>query len=631
MLSSARRDVTPQPLDFSHRHSFGGTTLRRSCYHRRVERRALTTIALLSLFALGCAANPTTPGDDDGGGGGGMDAGMTRVDGDVTDPPVTGPCGTSGGTCCTGRICELGLRCGAGDVCCIQPGGGQACGSATDCCRGLACEGGACCAPRNTGCSGSSDCCLGLVCSEGVCIAPEDTPGPTGCGMLGAVCCTGFTCSSGMACVEGSCESCGDAGQACCDGSSPCIGSLGCELVTDGSGTLIGTECVYVDPAGACGEIDNACCPDATGTPSSCSGDLICRGGTCLKPDDTGFEGAPCGPRGGCDPGLVCDQRMDPDGLCEPAPDDCGRDGQMCCDLGGSETTCGGSLHCQFGDCSTCRGPSLTCLLGGLLPGQQCCAGSVCRPAPLVPRCCMGEGGQCENGLDCCGLMACNDGSCSCSNQNSFCLDSSECCDGLTCQSFTCQPEGEMCKEIGVSCEGSSSECCAGLACSETRTEPSSPAVRQCCGASETSCDTNEDCCGQMLCKGGACECVGRAGLCDRDVDCCDGDVCIVGSCQAYDGCDRERQVCNPDANSCCGQLSCLRHYADETGYCCVNQGSTCREAQDCCGNMTCNPDTEKCEPVAEGDVCDTQFDCAPGRTCAEMPAGSGTRRCTAA
>ncbi len=569
------------------------------------------------LLAPGCAQNPAMPPRD---GGGGFD-GSSRPDGSSHPGDVV--CGGSGSACCAGRICELGLRCGSGDVCCIQPGGGARCDSASDCCRGLACQGGACCAPRTAACTGSSDCCMGLACVDGACVSPEDDlpPGSEDCGITGRTCCPGFTCRSGLVCSDGTCGACGDEGQACCDGATSCVGSLACDVTT-------GT-CVNADPATACGEIDNPCCPGPDGTtPTDCSGDLVCRSGTCLRPDDSGFMGAPCGPRGSCDPGLVCDRRTDPSGLCEMTPMDCGRDGQMCCELGGSETTCEGSLHCQFGDCSTCRGPSLTCLLGGLLPGQECCAGSVCRPAPLVPRCCMGEGGQCENSLDCCGLMSCgSEGTCACSREGSFCLDSSECCEGFTCQTFMCRPEGPMCLEAHTSCE-SSSQCCDGLTCSETRTEPTAPAVRQCCGAASTSCETHEDCCGQMMCEDGECQCVARAGLCDRDVECCEGDICLVGSCQNGEGCVRERQVCDPLEDTCCGMLRFLRHYREGANYCCVDQGNRCREDADCCGNMTCNTDTERCEAVADGGECTTQFDCAVGSSCMESSPGSGDWTC---
>jgi hypothetical protein len=210
---------------------------------------------------------------------------------------------------------------------------------------------------------------------------------------------------------------------------------------------------------------------------------------------------------------------------------------------------------------------------------------------------------------------------------NSFCLDSSECCDGLTCQTFMCKPAPTMCKDVRTACEASS-ECCAGLTCSETRTEPTAPAVRECCGAADTSCEANEDCCGQMLCMDGVCQCVARDGLCDRDVECCNGDICIVGSCQDGTDCLRERQVCDPVSDSCCGQLRCLHYLTENTDYCCVGPTERCRESTDCCGKMMCNPDTERCEPVAEGGACDTQFDCDTGLSCAESSPGAGDYQC---
>lgn len=543
--------------------------------------------------AAGCAENP---GPD-----GGMD-GSTGSDGSTSG----GRCGAAGRDCCAGRVCELGLNCGAGDVCCVAAGGGARCERSAECCRGLSCQSGSCCAPRSAACTGSSDCCTGLVCKDGACLNPDtDLPGEEGCGGAGGTCCTGFVCRSGLVCDEGSCTGCGEEGMACCDGSSPCLGSLGCEVM---SGT-----CMNIDPETACGRIDNACCPDATGTPNDCEGGLVCTGGTCLRPEDTGFEGAPCGPRSTCDPGLVCDRRMDPGGLCQTPPDGCGDDGEMCCDLGGSESVCAGELHCQFGNCSTCRGPSLTCLLGGLLPGQECCAGSVCRPAPLVPRCCMGEGNSCENSLDCCGLMFCSGGSCACSSENSFCLDSSECCDGLTCQTFMCRPAGPMCTDAGQECS-SQGECCAGLACSATRSEPMAAPVDQCCSGGSTRCDDDADCCGRMRCQDNECECVEAAGLCDRDIECCgDDNICVAGACANGQGCARETENCDTATiDPCCGGLSCRRQVTDGPTVCCSSSGNRCRDDTDCCGDMTCGSD-ESCACRMPGESCVNLTDCCTG------------------
>ena len=586
-------------------------------------RRTLGLVVAFGLLTVassaihGCAENPANPD------GGGMDG--ARPDGSVGP---TGRCGGAAASCCTGRICELGLQCGAGDVCCIQAGGGTRCNSASDCCRGLACSGGACCAPRAAACTGSNDCCTGLVCNGGVCANDDDLPpGSEGCGGATATCCPGFTCRSGLVCTDGTCSGCGDDGQPCCDGSTACIGSLACDVTTG--------NCVNADPATACGEIDNECCVGTTGVPSECSGALVCTAGRCLNADDVGFEGAPCGPRGSCDPDLVCDRRMDPRGTCITTPEDCGRETMMCCDLGGTEGgECAGSMHCQFGDCSTCRGPSLSCLLGGLLPGQECCSGSVCRPSPLVPRCCMGGGGNCENSLDCCGLMTCGgDGTCSCSGEGSFCITNAECCDGFTCSTFQCRAAGPACLDPGAMCMAST-QCCDGLACSETRTEPTAPPVRQCCSGGSTSCDADEDCCGRMACEDGECQCVASGGLCDRDIECCnDGggsNICVAGACADGAGCARETRTCSDDGTTapmCCGGLRCDLPLVTRDRRCCGGLGNRCRNDMDCCGNSTCGA-SETCECVAEGMPCETRLECCTGLSCAETSAGSGSFSC---
>lgn len=578
--------------------------------------RSLLLVSTLAL-GLGCAENTSDPD-----GSTGMD-GTTGHDGGGPDPRAE--CGGAGGACCVGRICELGIECGRGDVCCVQAGSGASCSAASDCCRGLACDAGRCCAPRTASCAGSSDCCEGLVCSrEGVCAAPGDVDtDPATCGRPGQRCCDGFTCRDEVVCSAGiMCVGCGGDGDACCDGATPCTSRmLSCDVTT--------ATCVNVDPATACGEVDNACCDGPGGTPTDCSGALVCLGGTCLRDTDVGFDGARCDTRGECDVDLVCDRRMDPGGLCGPVPEDCGRDSMDCCDLGGSGGECAGALHCQFGGCTECRGPSLTCLLGGLLPGQECCGGSVCRPAPLIPRCCMGEGGDCENSLDCCGLMFCGgDGTCACSRDGSFCLSSSECCEGLTCQTFLCRPSGmTMCSGERAACT-SSSECCSGLACSETRTEPTAPPVRQCCAGGSTSCEENEDCCGRMLCQEGECQCIERDGLCDRDIECCGDDICLAGSCQDGMGCRRETEICDPTMAECCGALLCSRALRAETHSCCVDRGVRCRTAMDCCGRMMCDMVTETCVGVAEGGECDSSNGCVDGFSCAEGTAGDGNWRC---
>lgn len=571
---------------------------------------------VLATACFGCAGPGNTPRDT----GPGTDGMVVRPDGSVG--PNT-PCGPAGDACCAGRTCELGLRCSR-DVCCVQAGSNTRCDSASDCCTGLTCSSGLCCTPRRGTCGGSADCCTGLVCSEGVCLSPEtDIPGMEGCGGAGGVCCTGFTCRAGLVCMGGTCASCGDEGEACCDGATPCSSST---LVCDR------TNCIPIpDPEDACGTIDRPACDEDTGTPVTgggcdgavCEGDLRCVGGMCLDPEDEGGMDQPCGPRGGCDAGLLCDY-TGPTPTCEMTPDGCGRDEQMCCDTGAaSGGTCEGSLNCQFGDCSTCRGPSLTCLLGGLLPGNECCNGSVCRPAPLVPRCCVGEAQECTNSADCCGFMQCQSGMCQAGRENSFCIDSSECGEGLTCQTFTCQPDTmAMCIDPGAACSGSGM-CCSGLTCAPHRDPDAAvePPPEACCASSGTSCEDGEDCCGRMMCTEGMCVCVGEDAQCDSDSDCCDELSCVGGLCFPTAACAEENETCmdSGPAGQCCGRLGCRPDTFGSTDFdCCSTEA--CRTDEQCCGEMRCVEGN--CRARLADETCAADLDCEGGMFCIEGQCG---------
>ena len=567
--------------------------------------------ALSALLAAGCGNG--IRGNRDGGDN---DGSMMRVDGSI--PPIDARCGPAGETCCAGRTCELGLRCGRGDRCCIQPGG-PTCDSASDCCTGLTCQGGNCCTPRGGACTGSSDCCTGFICNAGVCVSPEDDlpPGMGDCGGTGGVCCAGFTCRSGLVCSEGRCGACGDEGDACCDGATACTGSLAC---------VRGTCTRVPSPEEACGTIDRPPCgmdgmPSTDCAGAECEGDLVCSAGMCLDMDDTGFEGAPCTPRGNCDPGLICDRTMGA-GTCVTTPEDCGRDMQMCCMLGGTEGGCEGALNCQFGSCTTCQGPSLTCVLGGLLPGQQCCNGSVCRSAPIVPRCCVGEAQACSSSLDCCGFMMCRDGMCQAGREGSLCIDSSECGEGLTCQTFTCQPEGPMCTEPNEVCDRmSTGTCCDGLACSRApRPEDPTGSLPEprCCAAADASCTGDFDCCGEMRCEEGVCACRGLEETCYGDTDCCDGASCIGGACRDTTGCNEPGQTCTTRDDCCLGTQNCepVSFGATETR-CCVSGGQRCVDTTDCCGTMECGMDgTCECHRLME--PCASDADCCGALFCVD-------------
>lgn len=571
----------------------------------------------LSLALLSAVAGCARPGGTTGRDAGRFDGG--RLDGAGIEgggPGVDVLCGPASAACCAGGTCELGLRCTAGS-CCVQAGSATRCTAAADCCRGLSCTGGVCCAARSASCSGSGDCCTGLVCSGGACLSPDDgdLPGMDGCGGSGGVCCSGFTCRSGLVCdsTTGRCGGCGEAGQHCCDGSSPCVGS---GLVCDATSG----NCVAIpDPADRCGRIDGPCCTD-DGMPggTNCEGDMRCVAGTCLNPDDEGGMGQPCGPRGGCDGGLICDHTMS--NTCQPTPDDCGRDMMMCCDTGGTAGSCEGSLNCQFMSCTTCQGPSLSCVLGGILPGQTCCNGAVCRPSPLLPRCCMGQMGACTNSLDCCGFMQCRDGMCQGGTMGSYCIDSSECAEGLVCTGatglppplgtgFSCQP-AEMCTDAGTSCEMSGG-CCDGLTCGAAPNSTERPRPTVCCAGGATSCETNDDCCGDMPCMDGECQCQTLDETCWRDSECCNGLGCVAGGCQDVSSCRRpgDASVACTVRADCCQNLDCLlTEFGGTTTECCAGGGSPCETDRDCCGAMACEMGECACHGL--GDTCANDTDC---------------------
>ncbi len=579
----------------------------------------------LALAAFGCA-RPNSNGRMDGSTPG-EDSGRERMDGGV--PGVDTVCGPAGEACCAGSTCELGLRCARG-ACCLAANSSTQCDTASDCCAGLTCTNRICCAGRGSTCTGSSDCCSGLACSAGVCVqsGPDHPlPGPAGCGAPGAVCCDSFVCNSGLACdATGHCVGCGEDGDHCCDGMTPCVaGSLVCNPAS-------GNCEPAPDPENRCGRIDGPCCGADGVSPGneSCEGDLVCTSGMCSDPTDSGGMGQPCSPRGGCDSGLMCDHTNN---QCTMTPDDCGHDSQMCCDTGATAQSCDGNQHCQFGMCSTCQGPSLTCVLGGILPGQTCCNGSVCRPAPLLPRCCVGQDQPCTNSLDCCGFMMCQDGMCAGGRMNSLCVDSSECGDGLTCQNFQCKPDPmSMCAPPGQMCEGTSG-CCDGT-CGVAHNATMTTAPTVCCTPHDSSCENNDDCCGNMLCVEQICECRDIDETCYRDSECCEmgtdtvsgatGNLgCVSGACQIVDGCRRPGDstvTCHVDPvdpsqpTGCCRGLYCLLDRPNGMEVCCQQGGSPCQRETDCCGEMACTDGHCICR--GDGETCANDIDCCGSLVC---------------
>jgi hypothetical protein len=235
----------------------------------------------------------------------------------------------------------------------------------------------------------------------------------------------------------------------------------------------------------------------------------------------------------------------------------------------------------------------------------------VCRPAPFIPRCCQGEGSPCTNALDCCGFMSCTDSVCTASTEGTFCIDSSECAEGLVCESFQCAPAPTTaCVDPGLACGPTgAAACCDGLSCREI----SRGGDPLCCVEQAGACKEAIDCCGKMACGAdGTCACQTEVQSCAQDGDCCDGLICVVGSCTVNDGCQREGTDCTLDSE-CCGYLACGLQ-EDGNRNCCASDTQPCVDTTDCCGMMQCVDSACACR--ISGDPCAGDRDCCGSSTC---------------
>jgi hypothetical protein len=142
-----------------------------------------------------------------------------------------------------------------------QPAAGQTLGTS---CGNLGEE---CCDPGDT-------CAPPLICNGVICVEP-----PPPCGGLNELCCGGTTCTApGTACLSGTCQLCGLAGQPCCPGTGCAAGN-----------NCVGNLCT------PCGDLQELCCDNGVTCNSSltcCNG--ACRGGTDLGNNFTCNSNADC-------------------------------------------------------------------------------------------------------------------------------------------------------------------------------------------------------------------------------------------------------------------------------------------------------------------------------------------------
>jgi hypothetical protein len=243
---------------------------------------------------------------------------------------------------------------------------------------------------------------------------------------------------------------------------------------------------------------------------------------------------------------------------------------------GGSDDRGGAGGDAMFipdtGMALTDTGPGSMCVPTGARcdrTAATCCSGvcndqSVCAP-PLF---CKGPGGTCTNPLECCSGM-CTGGFCAnqlCLAIGQACTGDSACCSGIcngTCQAVPPGPGGDTCKTLGETCTSTGACCstnCQGGVCVRAFS----------CQANGDICRQNSECCGNVCSSTvggtpGRCQNVsgGGAGGCTQDGNPCSGGsncctrICIdLGTgatvCQIASGCRLTGDYCSSD-QTCCG------------------------------------------------------------------------------
>lgn len=115
------------------------------------------------------------------------------------------------------------------------------------------------------------------------------------------------------------------------------------------------------------------------------------------------------------------------------------------------------------GDPNACTKLQAGCPMGGTgkvlhagcMNASECCMGFACenwvynpKTDPIQSVCCVGVGGSCSVGTDCCGGSDCDMGThkCSCVPKDGWCINKNECCDGFTCDTTAqkCVPAPPM-------------------------------------------------------------------------------------------------------------------------------------------------------------------------------------------
>ena len=307
---------------------------------------------------------------------------------------------------------ETDVDCGGPD--CGKCADGSSCAGSGDCASNF-CDNGTC-----EVCLVVGDCAPSEHCDSGVCV--NDLPAGSACSVVAQClsnnCVDGYCCDSACA---GACVACDLAGSVgtctslpsgqkdpgVCDGiwisGSSCDGAGNCKH-DDGNGCASPTDCLsgFCSPDGKCCNTEcdapckqcwvnpGVCMNESNGTPDdfpagACSGDHLCKNGTCVKTDGTP-----------CSNGSECNSSFCVDGVC-CSSDWCASEPCTACNVPGHEGQCAvvptgttiptrpcngpwGQQVCKFGACvyvdgEPC-GTDLECLSGNCYR-DPCCPGAL--------------------------------------------------------------------------------------------------------------------------------------------------------------------------------------------------------------------------------------------------------------
>ncbi len=399
----------------------------------------------------------------------------------------------------------------------------------------------------------------------------------------------------GLAVILSACESDGAKEWESCTKSSDCAGDLLCKegvclKPEQQVSCLIDAQC----PAGL--TCVNGVCSDGTEQPPECSATVPCADGlACVKGSCIdGGTPAECSKDGDCKDGQVCAA-----GKCEAAP----------------EAECTEDEDCPSGNCDKESGQCL----GAACQGDEDCPEGTCNTESGT--CDLPEVGcqsddDCESGL-------CDSGTGKCIEDAADCQEDGECNDDDACTEDSCQ-EGK-CKNVHIASEScclSDNDCvpanaCQAISCQDFSCE--SQAIADCC-LEDAECDDG-NAMTQDLCEENVCANPGLA--CYFDADCDDGNACTIDTCK--------QQHCeNPvsaDPLCCLVDEECDDGKPETTDSCvdfqCVFKSETCVNDIDCadsnpCTSEACNQGVCEVSVITEPQcACAADGDCmGKGNTC---------------